>query len=91
VFGTRGWRRTWADAALNQVSVKELHPEIRVVSSLAAAAAGAAAVYQVPSKSLQGVYINLGQHTISALYKDSEASSGADVSNRRGVRVSFFS
>jgi hypothetical protein len=90
VFGASGWRRAWADAALNQVSMKELHTEMRVISSLAAAAARATAEYQVSSKGLQRVYINLSQHTTSALNKYSKVGRCADVSNRGGVDVSFF-
>jgi hypothetical protein len=44
----------------------------------------------VSSKGLQRVYINLSQHTMSALYKNSKVSGSADVSNRGGVSVSFF-
>jgi hypothetical protein len=65
--------------------MKELHTKMRVICGPATAAARAPTEEQVSSKGLQRVSINLSQHAISALHKNSEASRCAQVSNRGGV------
>jgi hypothetical protein len=78
-------RQAWADTALNQVAVKELHPKLRVVAGPSAVRLRAAAPRQVAAKILQRRCVNIGQSSAFALHKTAKVSCGAEVPN--GGRV----
>jgi hypothetical protein len=93
--GHKGWMGgqilngfAWANSALNEVTMEELHSELSVIANFSALKMRASATSKMAVKEIEYVEIDVAQDTAFPLNEAAEMRGGSNVSNGAGRRVS---
>src|SRR3954466_11282449 len=81
-------RLAFADPALNEMMVEELHSEVGVIADLSTSEMRAAAPAQMAAKRIKYIEIDVRQNAASSLNEAAEMGGGSKIANGTGCSVS---